>query len=233
VSAAFGAGIDPAAAPEGDARAARKKSMDAELRKRVDPAHTTILSMEMQRGIVGDLSRYPAPAEAVRDSGLLGSCAALYGAARQAGMRVVHCSAAFRPDRAGSYRNMPFVNKLLEDPAHLPLGTPAVEVMPELRGEGDLVSLRLHGISPFAGTDLDSILRSLGTRTVVAAGVSLNRGIIGISIEAVNHGYEVVVPRNAVIGYPREYGEQVLRYTLDGLVTLSTVEELVGFWNAR
>ena len=200
------------------------------LARLVDPAHTTILSMEMQRGIVGDLARFAGPAEAVRESGILARCAALYTAARRAGMRVVHCNAAFRPDRAGSYRNMPFVNRLLEDPEHLPLGTPAVEPVPELKGEGDLESTRLHGISPFAGTDLDSILRSLGTRTVVAAGVSLNRGIIGISIEAVNHGYAVVVPRDAVIGYPREYGEMVLRHTLDGLVTLSSVEALTTIW---
>jgi nicotinamidase-related amidase len=205
--------------------------LNPELALRVDPGHTAILSMEMQRGIVGDLARFKGPAEAVRDAGILERCASLYAAARRRGMRVVHCNAAFRPDRAGSYRNMPFVNKLLGDPEHLPVGSPAVEVMPELRGDGDLESLRLHGISPFAGTDLDSILRSLGIRTVVAAGVSLNRGIIGISIEAVNHGYEVVVPRDAVIGYPREYGEQVLRYTLDGLVTLSSVDELAGIWS--
>lgn len=207
--------------------------MNDELARRVDPAHTTILSMEMQRGIVGDLARFAGPAEAVRESGMLARCASLYAAARRAGMRVVHCNAAFRPDRAGSYRNMPFVNRLLDDPGHLPLGTPDVDPMPELKGDGDLESTRLHGISPFAGTDLDSILRSLGTRTVVAAGVSLNRGIIGISIEAVNHGYEVVVPRDAVIGYPTEYGEMVLRHTLDGLVTLSSVEALASIWQGR
>lgn len=206
--------------------------MNDELARRVDPAHTTLLSMEMQRGIVGDLARFAGPAEAVRESGILARCASLYAAGRGAGLRVVHCNAAFRPDRAGSYRNMPFVNRLLDDPEHLPVGTPAVEPVPELMGEGDLESTRLHGISPFAGTDLDSILRSLGTRTVVAAGVSLNRGIIGISIEAVNHGYEVVVPRDAVIGYPKEYGEMVLRHTLDGLVTLSSVEELASMWRA-
>ena len=207
--------------------------MNSELARRVDPAHTTILSMEMQRGIVGDLARFQGPAEAVRESGILERCASLYATGRRSGLRVVHCNAAFRPDRAGSYRNMPFVNKLLDDPEHLPVGTAAVEVVPELRGDLDLESTRLHGISPFAGTDLDSILRSLGTRTVVAAGVSLNRGIIGISIEAVNHGYEVVVPRDAVIGYPREYGEMVLRHTLDGLVTLSTVGELADVWSGR
>ena len=36
--------------------------MISELVRRVDPTHTTILSMEMQRGIVGDLARFQGPA---------------------------------------------------------------------------------------------------------------------------------------------------------------------------
>ena len=61
-------------------------------------------------------------------------------------------------------------------------------------------------------------------------GVSLNRGIIGISIEGVNRGYSVVVPRDAVAGFPTAYGDQVLQYTLDGLTTLTTVDELLKIW---
>ena len=197
----------------------------------VHPGHTTVIGMEMQRGVVGDLARFEGPAEAVREAGIVGRCARLYAAARQRGIRVLHAQAAFRPDRAGTYRNMPFVNALMGDPEHLPVGSPAVEVLPELYDEKrDLLSQRLHGISPFAGTDLDAYLRSLGTKTVVVTGVSLNRGIIGTSMESVNHGYAVVVPRDAVIGYPKEYGEAVLRYTLDGLTTLATVDELVEAW---
>ena len=45
-------------------------------------------------------------------------------------------------------------------------------------------------------------------------------------------GDDVVVPRDAVIGYPKQYGEDVLRYTLDGLVTLSSVDELTGIWRS-
>ncbi len=196
----------------------------------VAPAHTTILVMEMQRGVVGDLARFAGPAEAVRDSGMLDRCARLYAAGRRSGLRVIHCTAAFRPDRAGSYLNMPMVNQLMGDPEHLRVGSPDVEVVPELRSSDDLESQRYHGISPYAGTDLDSFLRSLETRTVIATGVPLNRGVIGTAIESVNNGYSVVVPRDAVIGYPQEYGDQVLRYTLDGLCTLSTVDELVALW---
>ena len=197
----------------------------------VAPAHTAIVEMEMQRGVVGDLARFAGPAEAVRETGIVESCTRLYDAARAAGIPVVHCKAGFRPDRAGSYRNMPFVNDLMDDPDHLPVGSPAVDVVPALFKEADLESLRLHGISPFAGTDLDSLLRSVEARTVVVTGVSVNRGILGTSIEAVNHGYSVVVPRDAVAGYPAEYAEAVLRYTLDGLTTLTTVDELVSFWS--
>lgn len=198
----------------------------------VEPTQTAIVCMEMQRGVVGDLARFTGPAEAVRESGMLERCARLFDAGRRAGIRVIHCTAAFRPDRAGSYRNMPFVRDLMDDPKHLAVGSPDVEVMPELWAPDDLESQRLHGISPYAGTSLDSYLRSLETRTVVVAGVSLNRGIIGTSMESVNNGYHVVVPRDAVIGYPKQYGDDVLRYTLDGLVTLSSVEELVEAWSA-
>jgi nicotinamidase-related amidase len=195
-----------------------------------DPRHTTVLCMEMERGVVGDLCTVPGPADAVRESGIIPRCASLFDAARRAGMRVVHCVAAFRADRAGSYRNIPSVNRFLDNPEHLLVGSPSVEVVPELWHPDDLQSIRYHGIAPFIGTSLDSTLRSLRTRTVIATGVSLNRGIIGTSMGAVDNGYDVVVPVDAVAGYPAEYGKLVLRHTLDGLTTLSSVDELVAAW---
>lgn len=196
-----------------------------------DPAHTTVLTMEMERGVVGDLARFQGPADAARESGMIDRCAALNVAARAAGMRVVHCIAAFRPDKAGSFRNMPAVAQFMDDPEHLPVGTPATEVLPALRADGDLETVRLHGIAPFIGTSLDPTLRSLGTTTVIATGVSLNRGIIGMTIEAVDLGYHVVIPTDAVAGYPAEYGALVLEHTLKNIATLTTVAELIDLWS--
>ena len=67
---------------------------------------------------------------------------------------------------------------------------------------------------------------------MIATGVSLNVGIIGLTIEAVNHGYHVVIPRDCVAGYPTEYGEAVLANTLSRLAHFTTSEELVGLWRA-
>jgi nicotinamidase-related amidase len=188
--------------------------------------------MEMQRGVVGDLSVVPAAAAATRATGTIDRLALLLRAARAAGVPVVHCTAVFRPDRAGSFRNMPSVNRLLENPDHLVVGTPPTEVLPELRDATDLESPRFHGISPFTDTALDSLLRSLGVQAVVATGVSLNRGVTGMVIEAVNRGYEVWLPRDCVVGYPFEYGEAVLEHSLAAISHVTDSVELAAAWAA-
>ena len=96
--------------------------------------------------------------------------------------------------------------------------------------DGDYVLTRFHGLTPFHGTELDQVLRNLGVRTVVATGVSVNVGVLGLSIEAVNSGYQVVVPRQAVAGTPDEYVEQVFTHTLRFLATVTTVDEVAAAW---
>jgi nicotinamidase-related amidase len=94
----------------------------------------------------------------------------------------------------------------------------------------DLVSSRLHGVSPFTGTSLDTWLRNLGVRTVVATGVSVNLGVLGLAIEAVNLGYRVVVPRDTVAGIPADYADAVLDNTFPLITTVTTADELVEAW---
>jgi nicotinamidase-related amidase len=187
--------------------------------------------MEMQRGVVGDLASMPVLAKAVREAGVIDATARVLHAARAAGVRVIHCHAAFRRDRAGTPRNVPLVNSLLRNPDHMVVGEPTVESVPELGPDPrDLVSQRFHGMSPFAATELDAFLRADGAATVIATGVSLNVGIIGLTIEAVNHGYHVVIPRDCVAGYPAEYGEAVLANTLSRLAHFTTSGELIARW---
>lgn len=195
------------------------------------PGRCAVLVMELQRGVVGDLASMPALAKTVQEAGVISATARVLHAARAAGVRVIHCHAAFRRDRAGTPRNVPLVNGLLRNPDHMVVGEPTVESVPELGPDPrDLVSQRFHGMSPFTATELDAFLRAESTTTVIATGVSLNVGIIGLTIEAVNHGYHVVIPRDCVVGYPREYGEAVLANTLSRLAHFTTSAELVERW---
>jgi nicotinamidase-related amidase len=85
-------------------------------------------------------------------------------------------------------------------------------------------------MSAFTGTELDPILRSLDIKTLVIAGISLNEAVIGMAIEAVNIGYRVVIPRDAVMGLPETFASDMLRYAFALLGKVTTVEEIVACW---
>jgi nicotinamidase-related amidase len=205
--------------------------MALDLGRLAEPRHTALLVMEMQRGVVGDLAKFPELVKTCDERGVVGNAARALAAARKAGIRVVQCTAAFRADRAGSHTgNAPFIKGLLRDPGHMLEGTGAIEVLPELADPSDLEARRYHGFSPFTGTSLDMTLRSLDVRTVVAVGVSLNLGVPGLCLEAVNLGYRVVVLTDAVAGMPAEYGDAVMANTISLLAARVTTDDLIAAW---
>jgi nicotinamidase-related amidase len=196
----------------------------------LEPARAALLMMECQEGIVGGGGKLGALAEAVERHGTIRHVARVLAAARRARVPAFHCTIARRPDGGGAVVNC-LLLAATKKGAGLPPGSPQHAVVEALRPvEGDYLVGRLHGISPFHGTELDQILRNLGVRTVVATGVSVNVGILGLTIEAVNAGYQVVIPRDAVTGTPDEYVEAVFQNTLRLLATVTTVDEVVAAW---
>jgi nicotinamidase-related amidase len=198
---------------------------------RINPTRAAVLTMEMQRGVVGDMSTIPDLASVVASEGIVKQTARLLDTARSVGVPVVHCLAGFRGDRAGTPLNAPLIKAMLRDPNHLLIGTPATEVLPELGPEpSDLTSMRMHGVSPFGGTDLDGLLRNMEVHTLLVTGVSVNLGIVGLAIEAVNLGYEVVVIRDAVTGVGSEYVEDVIANTLRLIARVAMVDDVISGW---
>ncbi len=198
----------------------------------VDPIRTALVTSEVQNGVVGPDSALPALADAAGP--MIDRLAVLCQAARGAGVRVVHATAERRRDGAGSNTNARLFMAVRRSPVALLPGSDEVQVVPRLGPEPeDLVLTRLHGLNPMAGTDLDPVLRNLGVATIVVTGVSVNVAVTNLVMDAVNHGYQVVVPRDAVCGIPRDYAEAVLDHTLAPLATLTTVDDLVATWAAH
>ena len=92
------------------------------LEELVKPGRAAILTMEMQRGVIGDLSALRALADVVESQNVGKRLGLLLDGARRVEIPVIHCRAAFRPDRRGSYANVPMVNHMLKNPEHLLLG---------------------------------------------------------------------------------------------------------------
>ena len=65
---------------------------------------------------------------------------------------------------------------------------------------------------------------------MIATGVSLNVGILGLCLSAADLGYRVVVPTDAVVGVPPHYGAEVLHHTIASIATLTTTEEIIDAW---
>jgi nicotinamidase-related amidase len=196
-----------------------------------EPTRCAVVTMELERGVVGDLASIPALSEAAGERDVLASCGRLVSAARSAGVPVIHAIASWRSDRAGTPLNTPLVRALSRNPAQILEGTDAVELVPELGDcSGDRTSTRHHGLTPFTGTDLDEQLRSVGVSTVVACGVSLNVGVLGLCLSAADLGYEVVLATDAVVGVPVTYGDDVIRHTLSTVATFGKVAEITAGW---
>lgn len=213
--------------------------MPLALRELVDPRSTALLALELKRVTVGDLQASSPPGApgnplgpAAERIGLVPALARLARSARAAGVRVIHCTSAFRRDAAGSLASAPILASAIAHRERLLLGSPETEPVLELGPEPeDLVSVRLHGVAPFVGTGLDPMLRSLGVRNLVLVGGSLNVGILGACIEAVDFGYRVVIPRDGVIGVPDDYAESVFRHTLVFLARVTSIDELLRAWS--
>lgn len=210
---------------------------DRRLASLVDPGSTAVLTMELQRGVVGADAMMPALAEQVAASGAVEAAAAVCEAARAAGARVVHCTMETRPDGAGGSVNcriLGLADRLRrEGAAPTESGTEGARLVPELGEDpGDLVVARGHGLTPFTATSLDQTLRNLGVTTVVATGVSVNVGILGLCLSAVDLGYQVVLVRDAVAGVPAVYAESVIDNTLAMVATVVTSAGLLEAWSA-
>ena len=65
---------------------------------------------------------------------------------------------------------------------------------------------------------------------MIATGVSLNIGVLGLVIEAVNRGYQVVLPRDCVAGTPPEYVALLLEHTYGLLATIAPSAEVAAAW---
>ena len=193
------------------------------------PESTALVIVECQGGTVGADSALPELREAAAPA--LPVIARLAQAARKAGVRVVHLT--YVPAFGGLSTNKATPLQQAIGPLNAAwTAERGGNVVEEIGAEpGDLVLTRHSGMSPTHSTELFAVLRNIGVRTVVLAGVSLNVAIPSATIELGDEGFSVVIPRDAVAGTPVEYGESVLRHALRFLATITTADDVIRAWS--
>ena len=191
--------------------------------------HTALVTQECQNGVIGEQAVFPELAAAAR--GMIGNVARLAKAARASGIPVVHCLALRRADGLGASNNARIFGAARKSGVVLLPGSDASALVPEIGVEDtDIVLTRYHGLGPMGGTDLDAVLRALGVKTVVGVGVSVNVGMTNFTMDAVNAGYQFVLPRDAVAGVPQDYADAVIENTLSLLATVVITDDVLAVW---
>jgi nicotinamidase-related amidase len=192
------------------------------------PAHTAIVTQECQGAIVGPNAGLAVLAEEARREAVP-NIERLLPAARDAGVKVVHCLVQKRLDGLGANHNAKIF--AIGSGVDIIPGSPGASLLPELGpAPTDVVLSRSHGIGPMGGTDLDATLRNLGVTTIVAVGVSVNLAITNLVMDAVNKAYRVVVPRDAVAGIPKDFASSIIDNMLSLLATITTTDALLEVW---
>jgi nicotinamidase-related amidase len=202
-----------------------------DLTELVAPGHTVLVTQECQNGIIGADASLRELADAAASMRVVAG--ELAAAARVAGVPVVHCVAWRRPDGKAASTNARMYAAAVRSGLQLTPGSHVADVIPEIGvEEEDIVLGRYHGLGPMGGTDLDMVLRNLGATTVVGVGVSVNVGMLSFGLDAVNHGYQFVLPRDAVAGLPTEYAEAVIDNSFRVFGTVVHAADIQAAWTS-
>lgn len=215
------------------------KEIFTELAELVDPAHTALVLIDMQRdfiepegafGALGvDLSMY-------QDS--LPRLTSLLNEARRARVLVIHVQNTTLPGRiSDSPAQIRFNLRMHEgkrrDEAPLRYsleGTRGHEIVDQLTPEAGELVVRKHRSSAFWGTDLELLLRSNGIKTVVIGGCTTEGCVESTARDAMFNDLYVVIAVDCVASDDREQHEAsllLMRHRFD----LSTADEISSVWS--
>ena len=196
-------------------------------RPTAEPSTTAVVCVECQNGVLGPNPVLPMLGADTKD--LVSNIGHLLTTARSYGAVVIHATfdGLLGNDHVGSARIWRALGPATK--GWTP-GSAPTQVIPELLGPNDFVVARHHGLYPTLDTELLPVLASLGVRTVVLAGVSLNLALPFTAGHMSQLGFRVVVPRDAVGGTPAVYADLAITHTMAMLATITTIEALTAEW---
>lgn len=181
---------------------------------RLDPAHTAVLSMDMQKAPTRKSAMFTERNVAQKAKKVLDG-------ARRAKILVMHAVIDYQP-AFFSPQNV-FLQKI-----RIPiLSAPGVdvaellEIVDEVRPVGEEPVIRKPRMNPFFGTALDSMLRSRDIDTLVLMGVATEFVVEAAARHAADADYRVIVLEDCCAAFSDEAHRMAL-HIMDHLATLAT-----------
>ncbi len=195
----------------------------------IDKRHTALLAMDFENDIVHPDGAFKdfGFAQMVADNNVLDKAAQLLAAARGAGLTVIYVSVKFRPGyperpaNAGLWQGLHGATALVE-------GTWGAEIHDKVTPQAGEAVVTKRGVSAFAASDLEQILRTKHIGTLMLAGVATNFVVEGTARQSCDMGYETIVVSDCCASLNQEAHDASLTTALPFLCTISNLEEVTA-----
>jgi nicotinamidase-related amidase len=202
-------------------------------------ADTVTVSIDLHQGHLSDDPGCPCPAPRGRE--IVGGVNAFNEIARAHGVPVIHVRTVLRPGGVDDIKGLKsawrmtfplHVGPIPNSDEHAIAGSRWTEFVTNV-DERDLVVNGKKRLSAFYPTDLDLLLRNLGTKRIVFTGCMADCCVLNSSFDASNLGYRVTVLKDLVRGTDPDLEAAALKMVSLHLGLVTDSADLVAEWRRQ
>jgi nicotinamidase-related amidase len=187
----------------------------------IDSRNTALLVMDYQIDVLTKFMTAAQSADAIA------RVPDLIATARDAGMMVIHVVGAFRPGHPEVNPRNPMFSWVKANGIAV-AGSEGAAIHPAAAArEGEPIVVK-HRISPFVGTDLETLLRANSIDTLVLAGVHTSGVVLSTVRHAGDLDYRLVVVRDCCADPDAEVHVMLLDIVIAKQAAVVTTSELTG-----
>ncbi len=204
----------------------------------IDAKHSAVISIDMHQGHLSDSPDCPCPAPRMRDA--VPGIDAFHELARLRGIPVIHVRSTLRKGGVDDIKATPaawrrtfplHVGPIPNADGHAIEGSPWTEFVTQVEAQDYIVSGKKR-LSAFYPTDLDLLLRSLGTKVVILNGGLTDCCVLNTAFDANNLDYRVLVARDLVRGTDTAMEEAALKMISLHLGLVMDAADIAAAWAA-
>ena len=192
---------------------------------KLDPKTSAVILIDMINAVAkgGNEPPYNVPPNR---QGVIDSFVRLVAYCRESGTPLIYITTYRRPDNSDAPKTIADVGggggvPMLE-------GTRAVEVIDELAPRpGDYIVVKPR-FSAYYGTNLEGILKGLGTETILVGGISTQRSVEGTARDAKNRDMQCVVVSDCCTAGEEDVHEMTIKHVLPLLVRVRNTDEVIA-----
>ena len=146
---------------------------------------------------------------------------------RQVGTPIIYCTNERRPDGADAPKT---ISDIMGGAGGNPMapGSVPTQVIDELRPQPDDFMQVKTRFSAFYGTNVEGILRSLGTETILVGGISTQRSVEGTARDAKNRDLQCIVVSDCCTAGEQDVHDMTINHVLPLLVRVRTTDEVIA-----